>query len=251
MARGPVFGVLVASLTGGIILGLVIAWGLWPVEFTDADPVDLRAEFKDDYVRMISAAYELDGNLARAQLRLSLLGLGDLTRFNRQVARERQVDSRSRTLTAMTDLARALSTPPTPSRPGGDSTSGSNWTAVAIPTLPIPAYRLSERTPLTCLEQPGAAALKVYVRDRRGADQPNVAVEIRWANGDETVYTGLKPERGVGYADYEAVPNTYAVTILNAQSDTANDLIVGDPPSDCNADDGATPRGWKLVFQQP
>jgi hypothetical protein len=44
-----------------------------PLRVTDADPVALRADFKDSYRAAIAAAYSATGNLSRAQARLSLL----------------------------------------------------------------------------------------------------------------------------------------------------------------------------------
>ena len=79
---------------------------------------------------------------------------------------------------------------------------------------------------------------------------PNVGIQVRWTGGDDIVYTGLKPERGIGYADYQAAPGTFSATILSAQGDQVSDLVIGELPADCKADRGATPRGWKLVFQQ-
>jgi hypothetical protein len=90
----------------------------------------------------------------------------------------------------------------------------------------------------------------VSILDAGGRDLPNVAVQVHGPAGDEVIYTGLKPERGIGYADYEASPGTWSVSILNASSDTVSDLYIGDPPADCQTDAGTTPRGWKLVFEQ-
>ncbi|NIW47254.1 MAG: hypothetical protein GWN30_21650, partial [Gammaproteobacteria bacterium] len=35
---------------------------------------------------------------------------------------------------------------------------------------------------------------------------PGVEINIRWENNQESFYTGLKPEFGVGYADYIMTP---------------------------------------------
>lgn len=36
----------------GLILGLVIGWGIWPVQWTDLAPYHLRADLREDYLRM-------------------------------------------------------------------------------------------------------------------------------------------------------------------------------------------------------
>ncbi len=249
MARGPVIGAALASLTAGFVMGLVIAWGLWPVQFAEADPVDLRATYKEDYVRMISAAYQVNGNLALAQQRMIQLGMGNAVPvINGLVTRDRQTGIVSRSTTALAGLAAALNAPQAAPK-ATTASSESGPTPATIATLPIPTFVLVERSPLTCQDQPGAV-IKVYVRDARGKDLPNVAVEVRWASGDETLYTGLKPERGVGYADLQAAPGTYTLTILNATSPAVTGLTIAQPPADCKSDRGASPRGWKLVFQQ-
>jgi hypothetical protein len=61
----------------GLGLGLFITWQVWPVQYYDTDPVDLRGEHKDDYVVMIAAAYAQDSDLGMASLRLGELGLED------------------------------------------------------------------------------------------------------------------------------------------------------------------------------
>jgi hypothetical protein len=68
---------VVVGIAIGLGLGLLITWQLWPVQYYDTDPVDLRNEHKDDYVVMIAAAYAQDRDLGMASLRLGELGLED------------------------------------------------------------------------------------------------------------------------------------------------------------------------------
>ena len=65
------------GIVAGLILGLLITWQVWPVEYYNTDPIDLRQEHKDDYVVMIAAAYAQDRDLGLASLRLGQLGLED------------------------------------------------------------------------------------------------------------------------------------------------------------------------------
>ncbi|HUS70504.1 MAG TPA: hypothetical protein VM075_07000 [Anaerolineae bacterium] len=76
LKRGHLLFVPVGIVVG-LILGLLITWQVWPVEYYDTDPVDLRQEHKDDYVVMIAAAYAQDRDLGLASLRLGQLGLED------------------------------------------------------------------------------------------------------------------------------------------------------------------------------
>ncbi len=61
------------ALLAGLGLGLVYAWAISPLKVTDAEPLTLRADFKDQYRSAIAAAYAATGDLTRAEARLSLL----------------------------------------------------------------------------------------------------------------------------------------------------------------------------------
>lgn len=246
-----VFGIAaLISLVLGLALGLVVTWVVWPVQYSNADAADLRPAYKDDYLRMISAAYQVNGNLAAAKQQLSQLGLDNPTRsINNLIARDKTASARYANLEALSSLVQSISVEP--DQIAAQPTSVPQAVViVTTPTTAIPTFKLVEHTQLSCVDEPDVAHLRFIVRDAKGNDLPNVGIQIAWPGGDDTVYTGLMPERGIGYADYEATPGTYSVTILGAQSDTVSDLVVGDAPANCKTDNGATPRGWKLVFQQ-
>ncbi len=65
------------ALLAGLGLGLVYSWMISPPRIVNAEPVALRADFKDQYRSVIAAAYNATGNLPRARARLSLLGDAD------------------------------------------------------------------------------------------------------------------------------------------------------------------------------
>ncbi|MDH4207414.1 MAG: hypothetical protein OEV76_00915 [Anaerolineae bacterium] len=69
--------IIIVGLILGLGLGLLLTWQVWPVQYYDTDPVDLKAEHKDDYVVMIAAAYAQDRDLGMASFRLGQLGLED------------------------------------------------------------------------------------------------------------------------------------------------------------------------------
>lgn len=249
---------IIASVTSmglGIGLGLVIPWLILPIEFKNAEPAALRAGLKDEYVRLISLAYQADGDLARAHRRLQTLELAQPAQtFTDLIEREIRSGQPSATQDALIHLAHALgwNLPYTALRPPPLPRGGTliTITVVATPIPRVTSFVLIEHAQLSCVDAPERAYLTFYVRDAAGKDLPNVAIEIRGKDNIETIYTGLKPERGIGYADYEAAPGTYAVTILNSQTETFSNLVIGAPPTNCKADRGQTPRGWKLVFQQ-
>jgi hypothetical protein len=69
---------LLAGTVVGLLFGALVGWVIWPVKYTDTDPVDLGPEHKDDYVLMVSAAYALDGDLEKAEVRLAKLEVDDV-----------------------------------------------------------------------------------------------------------------------------------------------------------------------------
>jgi hypothetical protein len=63
-------------LTGaviGVALGLIYSWVISPVEYVDAPPYALRADFKDEYRALVAAAYLYSNDLLRAKDRLAQL----------------------------------------------------------------------------------------------------------------------------------------------------------------------------------
>jgi len=63
-------------LTGavlGVALGLIYSWVINPVEYVDAPPYALRADFKDEYRALVAASYLYSNDLLRAEDRLAQL----------------------------------------------------------------------------------------------------------------------------------------------------------------------------------
>ena len=65
---------LLTGLVIGIVLGLLYAWVVSPIEYVDTSPNTLRSDYQDTYRLNIALAYQATGDLARAQARLNLLG---------------------------------------------------------------------------------------------------------------------------------------------------------------------------------
>jgi len=65
----------IAAFIVGLFIGLVIlGWWLWPVQWTDAAPSDLRPEFQEIYLRMAIDSYTLRPDAAVAQQRIAEIG---------------------------------------------------------------------------------------------------------------------------------------------------------------------------------
>jgi hypothetical protein len=74
-----------------------------------------------------------------------------------------------------------------------------------------------------------------------------VRIIISWENGEDSFFTGLKPEIGNGYADFIMTPNISYTVRLAIGSDIASGLVA---PT-CQATSGESfLGGFKLTFQQ-
>lgn len=65
----------IAAAIAGLLFGwLVIGWWLYPVDFIDGNPAQLRADYRQDYLRAAIDSYTLSLNDAAARSRLDALG---------------------------------------------------------------------------------------------------------------------------------------------------------------------------------
>jgi hypothetical protein len=71
-------GWLTAGLLIGIGLGFLVGWGIWPTQFTEADPTILQENYRRDYALMIAVNYAQDGDFGGARRRLFQLGAENL-----------------------------------------------------------------------------------------------------------------------------------------------------------------------------
>ena len=83
---GNQMGALFSNLTGnpmalagvalvvGLLIGLVIAWGVWPVQYSDAAPEHLHENFQIDYMRMVVDSFTLRQDNTLAKERIDALG---------------------------------------------------------------------------------------------------------------------------------------------------------------------------------
>ncbi len=68
------------GLALGLALGLLTGWVLWPVQYTNTAPSQLRQDYRDDFILMVAAAYRVEGDLEAARARLALLDPDDPAR---------------------------------------------------------------------------------------------------------------------------------------------------------------------------
>lgn len=78
--KGVLAGV---AFVAGLIIGLVVlGWGLFPVQWTNGSPADLRADYQQDYLRMAIQSFALDPDPELALARWNALGPSALATIN-------------------------------------------------------------------------------------------------------------------------------------------------------------------------
>jgi len=266
------------AFVAGLGLGLFVAWYILPVTYTEAQPFDLNASEKDDYLRMIAASYAVENDFALANQRLYYLQLPDAKARISELARDESNPLTQQALVKLRlDLDQpsvALARPTLTPRPTRNLSPIPHVTVIVVeptqelptvvpPTLlptPIPPtsepnpnaprFELIEKRALDCVTLGGGAAIQVQVEDAAGNGLPGIMVEVNSAMGNEQFFTGLKPERGKGYGDVSVLPGTYSVHLVeNASSDVVGDLRIDTNVVECGSNPAAR-QGWYLVFRR-
>ncbi len=68
------------ALIAGIVVGLIIGWGIWPVSYKNTLPQDLRSAERDQYLAMVAESYAANNNLPLAQERTQTWSREDLAK---------------------------------------------------------------------------------------------------------------------------------------------------------------------------
>lgn len=69
--KGPWY--LLTGLVIGVVIGILYAWMVQPVQYTNTTPASLQPIFKDHYRSLIALAYLTNSDMVRASARLELL----------------------------------------------------------------------------------------------------------------------------------------------------------------------------------
>jgi len=83
-----------AAMAVGLALGLVLGWVVWPVQYYDTDFASLHPEHRLDYVLMVAAVYQDDGDWPRALTRLQALDEPDLPGWVRDLTHRAIAEAR-------------------------------------------------------------------------------------------------------------------------------------------------------------
>jgi len=242
---------ILTGLILGLAMGLLYTWVISPVEEIDTHPNLLREDYQDIYRALIARAYQANNNLPRAEARLELINDEDpalalAAQAQRYLAEGGDVEMAK----VLANLSAALqsaaisgatpSLPPTEAGAQVQGTENPQITATAASTGedPIPAtstpgeegtsdpdstptesppFILQDSSPI-CDPTLGEPLIQIIATNNKGEGVPGVALEISLGPDlTEVFYTGLKPEVGLGYADFLAEPGlTYTLEVLES-----------------------------------
>jgi hypothetical protein len=276
---------LLLGLAVGLALGLVYTWVISPVVEFDTQPSQLSAEARVQYLTAISLAYRADGDLRHAVDHLLELSLpGDPFQFVADTACNlfRQgitTNSQRNAIEAMIalyrpqgrtgcadesnlfEVAQATPTPFPTAIPVTPSLTPppSKTPTLAAPLDVTPATMAPTRTP-TDVPQPNdyaiapvqtfcsvelAGTIEVYLREPGQRQVPGIEVQVSWENGSDHFFTGLKPERGAGYADFQMEANRTYYVQLPGRSPRTGGLTA----TQCTTDSGQTSTtSYRVIF---
>lgn len=273
---------LLTGLMLGLILGIIYAWVIAPVREVDSHPHLLRDDYKDIYRELISRAYLANNNLPRAEARLELLGDQEpALSLAAQAQRYLAENGDNEIAKVLANLSIALqqaaitaeTPPPPPASPTGESSSsggtntgtednsGSNGTSRATLTLNdqepaaptasptgSPPFILQDSSPI-CDPTLGEPLIQIIATDGEGNGVPGVTLEISLgADPKEIFYTGLKPELGLGYADYLAEPGLIYQLEVPESGLLITDIEV--PPCQSEGEDSYW-GSWEIYITHP
>ncbi len=119
------------ALIVGIVLGLIYAYAIDPIKFKDADPSFLRADFRQDYLRMTIDSFRVNGDQNLALGRYNLLGVYAAETFNEISQNPGQLDPGA-ILAFQQVLLQNNALNPSTDIPPADTGGGSNLFSIAI-----------------------------------------------------------------------------------------------------------------------
>ena len=272
------------GLIAGLLFGLALSWALGPPPERNTQPHQLRADHLYHYLVAIALEYQFSGDTHTALRKLIALRPGqdpfqELADAACELSRGDYLRSESGEsgLRAAVQLYRAqgrsgcadlilpqvddvvaaeaphdppanVTAPPlslptkTPLSRPPQPTATLRVVATAVPQrgfVPLPAR--------TFCDPDRPALMEVYTVDYLGRGIPGQRIRVRWSDGEDTFISGLKPERGDGYADFQMDEGIgYIVDMPGASVALGAELSTGA----CFAPNGSQSlKSWRVTFR--
>ena len=136
--------------------------------------------------------------------------------------------------------------PPPSKTPAPATTPEPVPTNTAAPTLTATPLRSFTMTgPAAFCDADRPALLEVYVQDRENRGLPAMELRVSWNGGEDRFFSGLKRERGLGYADFEMETGRRYRVNMPGYAGVSRWFATG-----ACVDEGIrTLRSWRVVFR--
>lgn len=275
---------LLTAIILGFGMGLFYAWVISPVQMKETHPYTLRPDYKDIYRALVAFSYQATGDLTRAQARLDLLRDDDpaqvlageaqqilaeggdyrearaLANLSASLLSGQPVNTRTSVPTEASNRTPAVPSPEPPDltvTPGEETLTPEPTTSATVTRTPqftatatatqAPPFVLKEEKAI-CDPSLTTSLIQVYALDASGEGVPGVEVVITWEEDQERFFTGLKPEFGVGYGDFEMSQGvTYTLTVPGTSV-----RVTGIEVQECETDEDTTYWGsWQVILTHP
>ncbi len=256
---GP--ALFLAAMAAGLAGGLIYTWILDPIESYESAPDALRVEDKMVYLAIVGDLYAVEGDLSLAEARLAELDVpAEGPALAEQIEQYLDGGGRPEAVRNLAHLAQDLgasggvlmvfgSAPDPSPEPTLTVTLAPGISPTPAPSVtPAPSFRLAEKTAV-CAEPGRPGLIAVWVQDAEGNGLAGTEIVVSWATGEDRFVTGLRPERGVGYADFEMSAQVeYDVGLAGYKGEIAQGLTADLAPGVCPA--GTLVQDWRVTFQQ-
>jgi hypothetical protein len=278
---------VILGLVLGLAGGLYIAWEIAPVQEVDVEPWQLSADDKASYMVAVALSYAYDGDLNEAVKRLLDLRLGSdpiqavadvacqlstsgyvnnssglravrsMMHFYQLQGRTGCADSlievQDTPPTAVIQVELATSTPtlvpPDTKTPTPENVNVvvPTPTPLIIPTsAPQGSFIALVNTVCSTTE---SGLIQVYVYEVNGSTGiPGQRIRVRWDGGESIFFTGLMPERGAAYADFEMEEGVSYRVDMPGLSEPLQDTLPAVPCNDSTTGERAIIT-YRVIFR--
>jgi hypothetical protein len=235
-----IIGLIIGTLFGLVVLG----WFVWPVEWTDATPAQMSADWQEVYLRLVITDFGVNQNVAQSQVYYEALG----ATADEALA---QVTQNPETLSPELIASFTTQVAGTAPAPEEAAESGFNWLSVLLPLLCVlllvlagvavyllllrPRYKPSGSTEPTPAQQAAEARRQTAVTDytAQGTEAPIVQFMASYKLGDDlfddsfsidTQNGEFLGECGVGISEAIGVGDPKKVTAFEVWLFDKNDI---------------------------
>jgi len=273
---------LVIGLVAGLGLGLYYTWYVNPIVEVETRPAQLDVEARGRYMAAVALSFSHDSDLGRTIERLlTVTGPGqpfqDMASAACDMVQRGYANSNTgfREIRSMVTLYQlqgssgcadeivlAAAPPtqevvvvlptPTPAPPATKTPTvaptrfPTATVEVAVPTASITQQYVLINVATFC-DTEISGVIEVYVQDFNGSGIPGEPVRVRWEGGEDTFFTGLKPERGPAYADFQMERDISYTIEMPDRSDPSSQQLVAVP---CTTEGGDTAlTSYRVVFR--